>query len=81
MKIEEIQNLIPEPLREQFLACISLKSESERQKFWEKTKLKNSIRSETERAGLEKAWIEGMGILKREVQAISQEIKASKTPV
>lgn len=81
MNLEEKQHLIPEPLRGQFVAWARLKTEAERESFWEQSKLENAGKSEAEQATLQAAWLEGIQILRNEVQAIGDEIRAAKAAV
>lgn len=78
MNAEKMKHLIPEPLREQFVAWVNLRTEAEREQFNQNRKREVAAMSEAERARTEQAWLEGMEILKKEVRAIGEEIRAAK---
>lgn len=81
MNTEKMKLLIPEPLREQFVAWASLKTEAEREEFNRTCKHEVEAMSEAERIQFEQAWLEGIQILKNEVRAIGEEIRAAKATV
>ncbi|MCY7349345.1 MAG: hypothetical protein LH606_01585 [Cytophagaceae bacterium] len=80
MNLETKKHLIPELLRKQFLVWAQLETEAEQEAFWQQSKLETAAKSEAERAELEKAWLDGVEIIRQEVRAIGEEIKAAKTP-